>query len=143
MRAPHAKASAAANSWFGAPYVKPLTQLVVDYIQAEGIGVSSHDCFEIAGNLEVGTRDPMLLVNDVARLDLTGVDAMVLSACVQMPSLLAIQRLEDRLCLPVVSTAICTVRGMLDRLGLDPVVPGAGALLSGRYPAAALMRRAG
>jgi len=59
---------------------------------------------------------------------------VVLSACVQMPSLPAIQTVEDALGIPVVSTAVCTVRGMLDRLGLEPVVPGAGALLSGRYP---------
>jgi hypothetical protein len=29
----------------------------------------------------------------------------------------------------VTSTAICTVRGMLDRLGLEPSIPGAGILL--------------
>ena len=117
-----------------APYMRALTDLVVAYIEAEGIVVSSHRCFEIPDNLAVGARDPMLLVRDVDDLDLAGVDAVVLSACVQMPSLPAIQRVEDRLGLPVVSTAVCTVRGMLDRLGLDPVVPGAGALLSGRYP---------
>jgi maleate isomerase len=51
-----------------------------------------------------------------------------------MQSLSAIQRIEDRLGLPTVSTAVCTVRRMLDLLSLEPVVPGAGALLSGRYP---------
>ena len=120
-----------------APYMKPLTELVVRYIEAEGITVASHRCFEIDDNLAVGARDPMLLVDDVDRLDLAGVDAVVLSACVQMPSLPAIQMVEDRLGLSVVSTAVCTVRGILDRLGLDAVVPGAGALLSGRYPALA------
>ncbi len=126
-----------------APYMQALTDLVVRYIEAEGIAVSSHRCFEIDDNLAVGARDPMLLTADVDSLDLSGVDAVVLSACVQMPSLAAIQVVEDRLGLPVVSTAVCTVRGMLDRLGLDPVVPGAGALLSGRYPARPAERMAG
>lgn len=116
-----------------APYMRELTDLVVAYIEAEGIVVSSHRCFEIADNLEVGARDPMKLCADVESLDLSGVDAVVLSACVQMPSLPAIQIVEDRLGLPVVSTAICTVRGMLDRLGLEPIVPEAGALLAGRF----------
>ncbi len=112
------------------PYMKPLTQKVVDYIENEGIVVASHACFEIPDNLEVGRRDPMKLVRDIELLDLTGVDAVVLSACVQMPSLPAIQLVEDKIGLPVVSTAICTTRVMLDRLGLDPVVPNAGALLA-------------
>ena len=123
--------------------MRNLTELVVQYIEAEGITVSSYDCFEIPDNLQVGARDPMLLCHDVDRLDLTGVDAVVLSACVQMPSLPAIQLVEDRLGLPVVSTAVCTARGMLDRLGRDPVVPGAGALLSGRYPPRPAVRMAG
>ena len=126
-----------------APYMRALTDLVVAYIEAEGITVASHRCFEIADNLEVGARDPMLLCRDVDSLDLTGVDAVVLSACVQMPSLPAIQMVEDRLGLPVVSTAVCTVRGMLDRMGLEPAVPGAGALLSGRYPTRGAHRLAG
>jgi len=58
----------------------------------------------------------------------------VASACVQMQSLAAVQRIQDATGIPTVSTAVCTVRRMLDHLGLEPVVPGAGALLSGAYP---------
>ncbi len=39
-------------------------------------------------------------------------------------------RAEDMLGIRTVSTAVCTVRRMLDHLGLEPVSPGAGALLS-------------
>jgi maleate isomerase len=46
-----------------------------------------------------------------------------------MPSLAAIQIAQDRLGVPVTSTAVCTVRQMLDHLGLAPIVPNAGALL--------------
>lgn len=114
-----------------APYMRPLAQKVVDYIEAEGVTVSSWNCFEIADNLEVGQRDPMRLLEDVKTLDLAGVDAVILSACVQMPSLPAIQPAQDRLGLPVVSTAVCTTRIILDKLGLQPFVPDAGALLAG------------
>ena len=91
--------------------------------------------FEIPDNLEVGRRDPALLHEDVKRLKTDNVDVVVLSACVQMPSLPSIQAVEDRLGIPVTCTSICTTRRMLDHLGLEPVVPNAGALLSGRYPA--------
>lgn len=117
-----------------APYMRPLTELVVQYIENEGIEVADWRCFEIPDNLEVGRRDPLRLAEDVTALNTAGVDAVVLSACVQMPSFPAIQTVEDRLGVPVVSTAVCTTRRMLDHLGLEAVVPNAGALLSGRYP---------
>ncbi|CAB3757085.1 maleate cis-trans isomerase family protein [Paraburkholderia humisilvae] len=114
-----------------APYMRPLTDLVVAYIENEGIEVIDSICFEIPDNLEVGLRDPMRLIEDVRGLNTKGADVVVASACVQMPSLPAIQRIEDMLGIRTVSTAVCTVRGMLDRLELEPVVPGAGALLAG------------
>ncbi|PVX85651.1 maleate cis-trans isomerase family protein [Paraburkholderia unamae] len=113
-----------------APYMKPLTDLVVQYIEHEGIEVVDAICFEIPDNLEVGRRDPLQLLEDVKRLDTRDADVIVASACVQMPSLPAIQRIQDTTGIATVSTAICTVRRMLDHLGLEPVVPGAGALLA-------------
>ena len=117
-----------------APYMRPLTDLVVQYIEHEGIEVIDSICFEIPDNLEVGRRDPLQLVEDVKRLNTQGADVIVASACVQMQSLAAVQRIQDATGIPTVSTAVCTVRRMLDHLGLEPVAPGAGALLSGAYP---------
>ena len=113
-----------------APYMKPLTQAVVEYIEHEGIEVLDALSFEMPDNLEVGRRDPMQLLDDVKRLNTANADVVVLSACVQMPSLPAIQIAQERLGLPVTSTAVSTVRQMLDHLGLAPVVPNAGALLA-------------
>ena len=48
----------------------------------------------IPDNLEVGQRDPMLLLNDLDRLDYSNADVVVLSACVQMPSLPALEDAE-------------------------------------------------
>ena len=115
------------------PYMRPLTDLVVDYIRAEGFNVVDSIALEIPDNLEVGRRDPMELLNDLQNLDVTGVDTVVLSACVQMPSLPALAPAEVRLGLSVVSAASCTLRAMLLSLGLDPVVPGAGAALSMKF----------
>jgi maleate isomerase len=118
-----------------APYMCSLTDLVVKYIENEGIEVVDAISFEIPDNLEVGLRHPRLLLDDVKRLNTANVDVIVLSACVQMQSLASVQTVEDRLGIPVTSTSICTTRRMLDHLGLEPVAPNAGALLSGRYPA--------
>lgn len=115
-----------------APYSDALTQAVVKYIEAEGVEVKSFVNFRIENNIAVGERDPLLLLQDMEKLDTGGVDAVVLSVCVQLPSLAAIHEAQKRLGLPVTSTAVCTVRGMLDRLGLQPEIPGAGALLGDR-----------
>ena len=116
-----------------APYIKPLTALVVDYIEHEGIEVLDAISLEIADNLEVGARDPRAPIEISRRLNTANCDAVVISACVQMPSLASVQPVEDRLGLPVVSSAVCTTHQMLKALGLKTVAPNAGALLSGRY----------
>ena len=113
-----------------APYMKPLTDKVVAYIENEGIEVLDRICFEIPDNLEVGRRDPMQLLEDMKRLNTANADVVVLSACVQMPSLPAIQAAQDRLGIRVTSTAVCTARNMLDLLELPSVIPGFGAALS-------------
>jgi maleate isomerase len=116
-----------------APYPKPLTKLVTDYIEAEGIQVVDVISLEIKDNLEVGTQNPMNLTRIWKDLKLSGAEALVLSCCVQMPSLPAIPLVQKECPLPVVSTAICTTHQMLKRLGLKTVVPDAGELLSGKY----------
>ena len=116
-----------------APYVKPLTQLVADYIEHEGIEVVDKIALEIPDNVAVGRRDPLALCQIYKDLRMDGADALVLSSCVQMPSLAAIPIVEQECGLPVVSAAVCTAHQMLAKLGLSTYVPNAGALLSGKY----------
>jgi maleate isomerase len=116
-----------------APYLKPLTCLVVDYIQTEGITVVDSISLEIPDNVEVGRRDPLALTSIYRDLKLSGIDALVLSSCVQMPSLSAVPIVEQQCGLPVVSASICTTHQMLQRLGLRTYVPNAGELLSGKF----------
>jgi maleate isomerase len=116
-----------------APYMKPLTQLVVDYITSEGYEVVEWRALEIPDNLEVGRHDPARLPAIVAQMNTRDVDAVVLSACVQMPSLPVVAQVEAMTGKPVVTAAIATTYAMLKALNLDTIVPGAGALLSGAY----------
>ncbi|MEV7005074.1 Asp/Glu racemase [Streptosporangium sp. NPDC051022] len=115
-----------------APYMKPLTQTVCEYIEAEGVEVHDSISLEVSDNLAVGRLDPADLVDVAKKVDTSGVDALVLSACVQMPSLPVVQRIQDAFDIPVVTASVATVWRTLRVLGLDPVVPGAGWLLADR-----------
>jgi maleate isomerase len=64
------------------------------------------------------------------RLDLTDAEAVVVSACVQLRSLAAVQVVQERTGLPALSAATATTRALLDARDLDPVIPGGGALLA-------------
>jgi maleate isomerase len=114
------------------PYMKELTARVVDYIEDTGIEVVDALSLEVPDNLAVARLDPADLREHWRRLDLSRADALVLSACVQMPSLASIQPVEDEAGLPVLSAATSTAFRILTELGLPPIVPGAGSLLGGR-----------
>lgn len=116
-----------------APYMKPLTELVVDYIRNEGYEVVDWRALEIPDNLEVGRHDPNRLPAIVAQMNTRDVDAVVLSACVQMPSLPVVEKVEAMTGKPVITAAIATTYAMLKALDLEAVVPGGGTLLSGAY----------
>ena len=115
------------------PYMKPLTELVVDYIRNEGIDVGDYRALEISDNLAVAAHDPMNLPAIIASMRTDDVDAIVLSACVQMPSLSAITMVEAQTRKPVISAAVATTWAMLKALNLPTRVPGGGTLLSGAY----------
>ncbi|SPB18957.1 Asp/Glu racemase [Caballeronia novacaledonica] len=116
-----------------APYMKPLTELVVDYIRNEGFDVIDYRALEIPDNLDVARHDPRNLPGIVQSINYQDADAIVLSACVQMPSLPVVPMVEASTGKPVVTAAIATTYAMLRELDLKPIVPGAGALLSGAY----------
>lgn len=114
-----------------APYMKPLAQMVFDYIAHEGFTVVDSRALEIQDNLAVAAHDPMNLPGIVQAMDYRDADVIVLSACVQMPSLSSVPMVEAITGKPVVTAAIATTWAMLRALGLDTRIPGGGALLSG------------
>ena len=117
-----------------APYLPALTRRVCDYLVAEGVEIAEARSLSVADNGAVGRLDPRDLLALALELP-RDVDAVVLSACVQMPSLPVIQEAESLLGVPVLSTATATVFQSLRRLGLSTHVPGAGRLLSGVHDA--------
>ena len=114
------------------PYMKPLTATVCGYIEHEGIEVVDSLSLEVPDNLAVGRLDPTQLVDLAQHVYTSRADALVLSACVQMPSLEVLDAVQQKFDIPVVSAAAATAWRILIDLGLDPVAPRAGALLAAR-----------
>jgi maleate isomerase len=112
------------------PYMKPLTTAVIEYLEAAGVQVVDSLSLEVPDNLAVARLDPADLRTHRHELDLTRAEALVLSCCVQMPSLPAIQPVEDEIGIPVLSAATATTYRILQELGLPPEVPNAGRLLA-------------
>ncbi|OJU85843.1 MAG: Asp/Glu racemase [Solirubrobacterales bacterium 70-9] len=112
------------------PYMPPLTALVAGYLEAYGIEVVDSLSLNVADNVEVGRLDPSGLVDHARGLDLSRAQALIGSACVQMPSLEILDRLEADAGLPVLSAATATAGEVLDALGASRAVPGAGSLLA-------------
>lgn len=120
-----------------APYAPALTDRVVAYLADAGIEVVDAISLNVTDNRAVGRLDPANLVTLTDRLDLSRSDAIVLSACVQMPSLSALSAAQHRTGLPTLSAATATARSLLLALGREPVLPDAGALLESRRTVAA------
>lgn len=112
-----------------APYTAPLAQMVREYLESEGIQVIDTHALEVADNLAVGRLDPSQLPNLARGLRRDGAQAIVLSACVQMPSLPAIEEVEHELGIPVLTAATATAYELLTALGHTPSITGAGQLL--------------
>jgi len=101
-----------------APYVPSLTRTVIDYLEGYGVDTVDWVTLAVEDNCDVGRLDAESLLDHVRGLDLTGAEGIVLSACVQMPSLPAVERVEAETGLPVVSAATATTREIIQALGL-------------------------
>lgn len=111
------------------PYMRPLAEQVVGYVEAEGFAVPDWRALEVADNAEVGCIPGKRVLEAARSLDLSAADALVVSCCVQMPSLSLVDAAEQEFGLPVLSAATAGAFSLLRALGLPVDIPGAGSLL--------------
>jgi len=110
--------------------MRPLVEQVVGYLEAEGFDVAGWSALEVADNAEVGCIAGDRVMQAARGLDLAGGDALVISACVQMPSLNLVVAAEGEFGLPVLSAVTAGAFALLRHLDLAPALPGAGRLLA-------------
>ena len=58
------------------PYLRPIAELVVAYVEAEGFTVTDWQALEVADNAEVGCIEGDRVLDAARSLDLTGADAL-------------------------------------------------------------------
>jgi maleate isomerase len=126
------KAAGYARVSLMAPYMPELTKIVVKYIEeSAGVEVIDAISLSVSDNCEVGRLPQQNLVEIAStRLNTRRADAVVLSSCVQMPSLNALKAAEDKVGLPCMSAASATTRQILKSLKLDPAIPGYGSFVA-------------
>lgn len=117
------------------PYLDPLARAVAGYVEAEGIAVPAWRALGVGDNAAVGCIPGEQVMAAARSLDLSGVDALVISCCVQMPSLDLVQAAEDEFGLPALSAATAGAYTILRSLQLPVDIPGAGSLLRADAPA--------
>jgi maleate isomerase len=116
------------------PYLRPLAEEVVAYLRAEEFEVTDWTALEVGDNAEVGCIPGDRVLAAARGLDLGRADALVISACVQMPSLNLVEPAEAEFGLPVLSAATAGAYALLRHLNLAPSLPGAGRLLAAPLP---------
>jgi maleate isomerase len=111
------------------PYMRPLAEKVVAYLTAYGLEIADYRALEVEDNADVARIPGERIMAAARSLDLEGVDAVVLSACVQMPSLSIVETAEAELGVPIVTAATAGAYSILEALDLPVALRGGGALL--------------
>ena len=101
-----------------APYKPELTSVVENYLSAEGFRIVRSISLSEPDNRKVAQLDESKLVDYVTSLGAEPVDAVIASACVQMPSLRALGVVASDFPVPVVSAALCTAIEIASHLDL-------------------------
>src|SRR6266403_2311251 len=129
-------ASASSASHRSTPYASMSAKSCPSIPGAAPASAGASSCWSGTGhrhNLDVARHDQNELPGIMQGMKIANADVLVLSACVQMPSLAVVPKVEALTGKPVVTASIATAYALLRLLNLEPVVPGAGALLSGAY----------
>ncbi len=109
------------------PYSKKVNDDVVDYFKSSGFEITSNSYFDIHSDMEIGKVDQNYLFDVLINLDVSEVDALFVS-CTALPVLPLIQKLEDKLGIPVLSSNQALIWESLENIGENKSVKGFGRL---------------
>ncbi len=111
------------------PYLDSVAALEIAFLRQYGIEVVDNKNLNIADNVAVGEQPEEATYELVRRLDWERADGVLIS-CAQLPSAGIIERLEQELDRPVLSTNTATLWALFRRLQRPAGIPGYGRLLA-------------
>lgn len=115
---------------FASPYVPGINDMAVEYLSQMGVdAVARAEIDETLDNQGQGALSPDAVLALGQRADHADAEAIVLS-CTDMRSVEIIDRLEDKIGKPVITSNQAMMFETLQFLGIDAPMPGFGQLLS-------------
>lgn len=112
----------------GSAYSPAVNDICANFIEANGIKVVAKDGLNIIDNLEIGRLDVQTAYDLGKKVDCPEAQAIVL-ACTNWKSMAIIERLEQALGKPVLSTTQVSIWGALKKMGYSGSISGYGKLL--------------
>lgn len=112
----------------GSAYSPTVNDICGRFLEANGIKVVAKDGLNVIDNLEIGRLDVQTAYDLGKKIDCPEAQAIVL-ACTNWKSMAIIERLEQDLGKPVLSTTQVSIWGALKKIGYAGSIPGYGRLL--------------
>lgn len=114
------------------PYIEETNIRLKKHLEQAGFEVVRLLGLGLDDNLAIGNLDPTVTYDLVAKLDGPDADAALIS-CTNVSSAEIVQKLEDMIRKPVISSNTATLWGMLRRIGYSNPISGYGILLREKH----------
>ena len=112
----------------GSAYSPQVNDICASFLEANGVKVVSKDGLNVIDNLQIGRLDVQTAYDLGKKVDHPDAQAVVL-ACTNWKSMAIVEKLEQAIGKPVLSTTQVSIWGALKKIGFKGSIPGYGRLL--------------
>ena len=112
----------------GSAYSPQVNDICASFLEANGVKVVSKDGLNVVDNLQIGRLDVQTAYDLGKKVDHPDAQAVVL-ACTNWKSMAIVEKLEQAIGKPVLSTTQVSIWGALKKIGFKGSIPGYGQLL--------------
>ena len=112
----------------GSAYSPQVNDICASFLEANGVKVVSKDGLNVIDNLQIGRLDVQTAYDLGKKVDHPDAQAVVL-ACTNWKSMAIVEKLEQAIGKPVLSTTQVSIWGALKKIGFKGSIPGYGQLL--------------
>ncbi len=111
------------------PYSKKLNDEIIDYFSSQGFNIVANTYLDIAADYDIGKVDQNFLFKTLSQIEIKNADALFIS-CTALPVLNLIERLENELGKPVITSNQSLIWDTLESIGMNKNILGFGKLFN-------------